>query len=310
MPWNHWQPRPSVDYRNAAPGRPPTDSVPGPTCVASTGPSSETNSGWVPNSSARRSASRCASSCAYACWTNHRSAPTARRCRISSTNRSTARLRVRTRSTALNSDSTIKIGLRSSADPSHAAAPPIRPPRRRYSRVSRRNHCSDLLARPARRLDHPRGVFPRGGRPRRRQRLNTQVAGPRRPSRSPPPARHRGPQTPAVRLPARAIEQVSENGLMRSAPRQRRCAAAAAVQRLTTKSSTVGGDCRRDALRRVQFRIEPSEITVELRLAQPAAGHLVAAFRRRAAINVVIQRHNRDVEAVDQRTPAGRRCCR
>ncbi len=31
MPWNHWQPRPSVSYLNAAPERPPTDSVPGPT---------------------------------------------------------------------------------------------------------------------------------------------------------------------------------------------------------------------------------------------------------------------------------------
>jgi hypothetical protein len=141
MPWNHRQPRPSVGYLNAAPGRPPADNAPGPTLVAHTGPTSEMNSGSVPNSSARRSASRFASSCAYVCWTNHRSAPTARRCRISSTNRSTARLRVRTRSTTLNPNSPIKIGLRSSADPSHAAAPPIRPPRLRYSSVSTTTHC-------------------------------------------------------------------------------------------------------------------------------------------------------------------------
>ena len=52
----------------------------------------------------------------------------------------TAVERVRTRSTAVSSDSIVRIGLMSSADPIHAAALPIRPPRRRYSSVSNRNH--------------------------------------------------------------------------------------------------------------------------------------------------------------------------
>ena len=54
--------------------------------------------------------------------------------------RSKARRRVRTRSTGLISSSSVRIGLICSAEPSHACAEPIRPPLRRYSRVSIENH--------------------------------------------------------------------------------------------------------------------------------------------------------------------------
>jgi hypothetical protein len=54
--------------------------------------------------------------------------------------RSSARRRVRTRSTGVISSSSVRIGLIWSADPSHACAEPIRPPRRRYSSVSIANH--------------------------------------------------------------------------------------------------------------------------------------------------------------------------
>ena len=53
--------------------------------------------------------------------------------------RSKARLDVRTRSTGVISRSSVRIGLILSAPPSHACAAPIRPPRRRYSRVSTAN---------------------------------------------------------------------------------------------------------------------------------------------------------------------------
>ena len=48
--------------------------------------------------------------------------------------------RVRTRSTGVISSSRVRIGLIFSAEPIQARAPPIRPPRRRYSRVSIANH--------------------------------------------------------------------------------------------------------------------------------------------------------------------------
>ena len=54
--------------------------------------------------------------------------------------RSNARREVRTRSIGVISDSTVRIGLIFSAEPSHALAPAIRPPRRRYSSVSTANH--------------------------------------------------------------------------------------------------------------------------------------------------------------------------
>ena len=74
---------------------------------------------------------------------------------------------VRTRSIGVISDSTIRIGLIFKAEPSHAWAPPIRPPRRRYSSVSIENHISSSAR--ARRAP--------GRRPRRRRR---RLAPPRR----------------------------------------------------------------------------------------------------------------------------------
>ncbi len=47
---------------------------------------------------------------------------------------------MRTRSTGVISSSRVRIGLIFSAEPIQALAPPIRPPRRRYSRVSIANH--------------------------------------------------------------------------------------------------------------------------------------------------------------------------
>ena len=60
--------------------------------------------------------------------------------RSRSTIRSNARREVRTRSIGVISDSTVRIGLIFSAEPSQAWAPAIRPPRRRYSSVSIANH--------------------------------------------------------------------------------------------------------------------------------------------------------------------------
>ena len=77
-----------------------------------------------------------------------------RRLRSRSTIRSNARREVRTRSIGVISDSTVRIGLIFSADPSHAWAPAIRPPRRRYSSVSIANHIFSADARLARMLDH------------------------------------------------------------------------------------------------------------------------------------------------------------
>jgi len=62
------------------------------------------------------------------------------RLRSSSTIRSKARREVRTRSTGVISDSTVRIGLIFRAEPSQAWAPAIRPPLRRYSSVSIANH--------------------------------------------------------------------------------------------------------------------------------------------------------------------------
>ena len=54
---------------------------------------------------------------------------------------------MRTRSTGLISPSTVRIGLIFSAPPTHACAPPTRPPRRRYSSVSRQNQICACFAR-------------------------------------------------------------------------------------------------------------------------------------------------------------------
>ena len=88
---------------------------------------------------------------AWMCWTIQPSAPSSLHGRSRSTIRSNARREVRTRSTGVISDSTVRIGLIFSAEPSHACAPAIRPPRRRYSSVSIANHSfSSARARRAR----------------------------------------------------------------------------------------------------------------------------------------------------------------
>ena len=56
---------------------------------------------------------------------------------VSSVNRASARLDVRTFSSGRMAPSTsVRMGLMANADPNSADADPIRPPRRRYSRVS------------------------------------------------------------------------------------------------------------------------------------------------------------------------------
>ena len=73
------------------------------------------------------------------CWTKNASEPSSRRACRYSTRRSKARPEVRTRSIGRTSDSIERIGLILSVEPSHAWAPPTRPPRRRNSSVSTAN---------------------------------------------------------------------------------------------------------------------------------------------------------------------------
>ena len=130
---------------------------------------------------------------AWMCWTIQPSAPSSLQLRSRSTIRSNARREVRTRSTGVISDSTVRIGLIFSAEPSHAWAPAIRPPRRRYSSVSIANHSfSSARARRARSRDRRRRQRRRARRPRRRAR-----PGPGRRRRWPNRPRARGrPATP------------------------------------------------------------------------------------------------------------------
>ena len=82
------------------------------------------------------------------CCTTHASAPSVCRCSAYSTSRRSALAPVRTRSIGVISCSSVRIGLILSADPSHADAAPILPPRRRYSSVSTANHifrCSRVV---------------------------------------------------------------------------------------------------------------------------------------------------------------------
>ena len=75
-------------------------------------------------------------SCAWMCWMKNTSAPSSCWLARCSTRRSNARPAVRTRSIGRISRLIERIGLIFSAEPIHACAPPIRPPRRRYSSVS------------------------------------------------------------------------------------------------------------------------------------------------------------------------------
>ncbi len=125
-------------------GRPPTPIIPGPAWAPITGPTSLTKRGSQPKTSSPRSTSRCASPGAWMCCTHQASAPSACSVRMYSTMRSNARPRVRTRSTGVISDSSERIGLIFRAPPSQAWAPPIRPPRRRYSSVSTANQIRRL----------------------------------------------------------------------------------------------------------------------------------------------------------------------
>src|SRR3954454_6864945 len=73
------------------------------------------------------------------CWMKNVSQPWSWRSFRYSISRSNVRFDVRTRSTGRISDSIERIGLIFSVEPSHAWAPPTRPPRRRDSRVSTAN---------------------------------------------------------------------------------------------------------------------------------------------------------------------------
>ena len=91
--------------------------------------------------------------------------------RRSSTIRSKARPAVRTRSTGTISYSSDRIGLIFSVPPSQAWALPMRPPRRRYSSVSRQNQMLSDLARLAHAREDARPCRrPRARRRRRRAR--------------------------------------------------------------------------------------------------------------------------------------------
>ena len=150
-------------------GIPPAPNSPGPTCVPITGPISRHHERLVPEDlRAPRAASSAASAGAWMCWTIHASAPSCARDRSRSTIRSNARREVRTRSIGVISDSTVRIGLIFSAEPSQAWAPPIRPPLAQVlERVDRKPHLQSV-ARPPRPVGHRRrvGASASGGRGR------------------------------------------------------------------------------------------------------------------------------------------------
>ena len=115
-----------------------------------------------------RTTSRSATSPARMCWTTQASAPSALRAAHEVDewpDRARAR-DVRTRSIGVICPARVRIGLIRSALPSHAcAAPPIRPPRRRYSRVSTANQMGVALAPRSRRGSRRRQLARRRRRP-------------------------------------------------------------------------------------------------------------------------------------------------
>ena len=109
-------------------------------CTPSTGPISPTQTGSLPNTSRHASARRAAWSGDWMCCTTQASAASACRSWANRTMRSNALALVRTRSSGTISLCTLRIGLIFSVEPIQALAPPIRPPRFRYSSVSIANH--------------------------------------------------------------------------------------------------------------------------------------------------------------------------
>ena len=91
--------------------------------------------------------------------------------------RSNARLRVRTRPTGEISVPNVRIGLIWSAEPTSACAAPMRPPRRRYSSVSRQNQMSSRSRVPWIAAHHRVGVLARLGRARGRDDEAAEPAG-------------------------------------------------------------------------------------------------------------------------------------
>ena len=96
----------------------------------------------------------------WMCWIANASQPFSLALLRWSTSRSNARPAVRTRSTGCISPSIVRIGLIFSVAPIHARAPPMRPPRRRYSSVSTITSSFQVLALPARGGQRARQVGP------------------------------------------------------------------------------------------------------------------------------------------------------